>query len=129
MVTLELSDIEIDHCLDCGGIWLDAGELRLLLNDSGASSQILSSFTVDKSCPEKKRRCPICHKKMDKIHVGQSTAPLLIDSCPKEHGLWFDRGELQNIFDKAQLDSENKIKKILADMFGHEQNGSGSSKN
>ena len=31
MVVLELDQIEIDHCLHCGGIWLDAGELELLL--------------------------------------------------------------------------------------------------
>ena len=33
MITLELEDVEIDHCLDCGGIWLDAGELELLLDE------------------------------------------------------------------------------------------------
>jgi len=25
MITLELSEVEIDYCADCGGIWLDAG--------------------------------------------------------------------------------------------------------
>jgi Zn-finger nucleic acid-binding protein len=137
MVTLELADVEIDHCLDCGGIWLDAGELELLLNSPQAAKKILISFKPHTSYSEKKRRCPICNKKMEKIIVGQSTTPsmasavepLLIDRCPKVHGLWFDKGELKNIFDKAQLDGENKIKKILADMFGSEQSGSGSSKN
>ena len=28
MITMELTEVEIDHCLDCGGIWLDAGELE-----------------------------------------------------------------------------------------------------
>ena len=27
MITLELADVEIDHCVGCGGIWLDRGEL------------------------------------------------------------------------------------------------------
>ncbi len=27
MITLELADVEIDHCISCGGIWLDNGEL------------------------------------------------------------------------------------------------------
>ena len=31
MITLELADVEIDHCVGCGGIWLDAGELELLM--------------------------------------------------------------------------------------------------
>lgn len=129
MITLELADVEIDHCIDCGGIWLDAGELELLLKDSHAAKEILNSFKSDSSGCEEKRRCPICNKKMDKIIVAQSAPPLLIDRCPKIHGLWFDRGELKNIFDKAQFDSENKINKILADMFGSEKIEGGSSKN
>ncbi len=33
MITLELQEVEIDYCIDCGGIWLDAGELELLLGE------------------------------------------------------------------------------------------------
>ncbi len=31
MIVLELDEVEIDHCISCGGIWLDAGELELLI--------------------------------------------------------------------------------------------------
>ena len=31
MVILEYQGIELDHCVACGGCWLDAGELGLLL--------------------------------------------------------------------------------------------------
>jgi Zn-finger nucleic acid-binding protein len=57
---------------------------------------------------------------MLKIRVGTTPPELLIDKCSKGHGLWFDKGELENIFDKSTLDKDNKIKKILADMFGKE---------
>lgn len=33
MITLELAEVEIDHCVNCGGIWLDAGELEILMDD------------------------------------------------------------------------------------------------
>ena len=33
MVTLELNDVEIDYCMQCEGIWLDAGELEILLGE------------------------------------------------------------------------------------------------
>ena len=36
----------------------------------------------------------------------------------KGDGLWFDSGELNNIIARAKLDEGNKIKKVLADMFG-----------
>ena len=120
MITLELANVEIDHCVDCGGIWLDSGELELLLDKPQAAEKLLNSFKSAPDYHEKKRPCPICDKKMQKILVGSAPPDLLIDKCAKGHGLWFDRGELKNIFDKSTLDSDNKIKKILADMFGSE---------
>ncbi len=121
MITLELAEVEIDHCIDCGGIWLDVGEIELLLGDPEKSKQLLDSFEIDSSCTEKPRRCPICDKKMQKIIVGQATPALLIDKCTKGDGLWFDKGELPNIIDRAQLDKDNKIQKLLAEMFSSEQ--------
>jgi Zn-finger nucleic acid-binding protein len=118
MVTLELSDVEIDHCVDCGGIWLDAGELELLVDNAEAAKQIINSFEIQKNVTEKFIDCPICDRRMEKIHIGRDRQPLTIDRCRKGHGLWFDKGELEKIFDKAHLDRENKIKGILADMFG-----------
>jgi Zn-finger nucleic acid-binding protein len=121
MITLELAEVEIDFCIDCGGIWLDAGELELLLGEPEKSKQLLDSFKIDSHSTEKARKCPICLKKMRKIIVGPSTPALLIDKCSKGDGLWFDKGELQDIFNRAQLDKDNKIQKLLADMFGAEQ--------
>ena len=122
MITLELAEVEIDHCTDCGGIWLDAGELELLLGDPLQAENLLASFKIDSKCTEKPRKCPICLKKMQKISVGATTPPLLLDKCKKADGLWFDKGELRDILTRAQLDKDNKIQKILADMFGAEQN-------
>ena len=124
MITLELADVEIDHCIECGGIWLDAGELEMLLADTGAAKKVIDSFKVETNCTEKPRLCPICYKKMQKVLIGKRPPVLLIDRCSKGHGLWFDKGELQNIIDKAELDKENKIQKILADMFSEKKNGS-----
>ena len=117
MIVLELAEVEIDYCSDCGGIWLDAGELELLLEDSKNTKQLLNSFKVNTLCTEKPRKCPICLKKMQKIVVSLSAPPLLIDKCPRGDGLWFDKGELSSILSSAQLDKENKIQKLLADIF------------
>jgi Zn-finger nucleic acid-binding protein len=118
MITLELRDVEIDHCVACGGIWLDGGELELLLDDPRRAAELLKSFEVGAKCKEAPRRCPICRRKMEKIVVGKDRPQLLIDKCAREHGLWFDAGELEEIVKRAKLDKENKIPQILADMFG-----------
>jgi Zn-finger nucleic acid-binding protein len=118
MITLELSGVEIDYCTVCGGIWLDSGELELLVGDYNKSKQLIQSFIIDNKSAEKPRKCPICGKKMQKIVVGPAKPHLLIDKCRRNDGLWFDKGELNEIVDRAQLDKENKIQNLLADMFG-----------
>ena len=117
MVTLELNEVEIDYCMECEGIWLDAGELELLLGEPEKAKKLLNSFEINQENPEKPRKCPICYKKMQKIIVVSASPKLLIDKCSNNDGLWFDKGELQNIFEKAQLDENNKIKALLTDMF------------
>ena len=118
MITLELQDVEIDYCTDCGGIWLDTGELELLLGEPEKAGQLLGSFKTDSDSTEKIRKCPICDKKMQKIVVGTSEPALLLDKCSRGDGLWFDKGELQEILERAQLDEENKKQKLSADMPG-----------
>lgn len=119
MITLELNEVEIDYCMRCEGIWLDAGELEMLLGDIKKSQELINSFKVDSDTAEKVRKCPICYKKMQKIVVGSTEPKLLIDKCRKGDGLWFDKGELHDIVEKAQLDENNKIKALLTDMFNN----------
>ncbi len=121
MITLELREVEIDYCIDCGGIWLDAGELELLLGEPEKAKQLLDSFKIDSGSTEKPRKCPICRKKMQKVIVGSSKPTLLIDRCRRADGLWFDKGELHDIFERANLDKDNKIQKLLNDMFGQDK--------
>jgi Zn-finger nucleic acid-binding protein len=120
MITLELNEVEIDYCTVCSGIWLDAGELELLLGEPEKAKKLLHSFRADQGSRETIRRCPICDKKMQKVIVGSSEPVLLIDKCGKGDGLWFDKGELKDIFDRAQLDSDNKIQQLLTNMFSHD---------
>ena len=122
MITLELADVEIDYCTDCGGIWLDAGELQMLLDNPPQAKELLDSFKIDHTSTEKPRKCPICLKKMHKVLVGRTAPPVLLDKCASGDGLWFDKGELQDILNKAQLDRDSKIQTLLADMFGETWN-------
>ncbi len=118
MITLEFEDVEIDHCAECGGIWLDRGEMEILSGNPQQAMELLKSFEIDTKCTEKRRKCPICLKKMRKVIVSEARPPVLIDKCVKGDGLWFDKNELKNVLEGAHLDKDNKIKKLLADIFG-----------
>ena len=102
---------------------LDAGELELLIDDPQRAAELIRSFQTQMDCPEEKRKCPICLKKMDKVIVGKNEPQLLIDRCRRNHGLWFDAGELQDILNRAKLDEDSKIQHLLADMFGTKRDG------
>ena len=114
-IVLELDEIEIDFCTACGGIWLDAGELDLLIEDEKEREILLSSFQKDVEHTEKPYRCPICRKKMDKVHVGENK-DVLLDKCPDNDGLWFDKGELKDVIQLASKD--NKVVELLNELFG-----------
>jgi len=125
MITLELADVEIDHCVHCGGTWLDAGELEFLLDDPSKARGLLNSFQEHPSVAEQARNCPICDKRMVKIIIGRSQPTLLIDKCRRSHGLWFDRGELQEVLKRGQLDEDSRILRLLTDIFGKDREKSG----
>jgi Zn-finger nucleic acid-binding protein len=124
MVVLELERVEIDYCICCQGVWLDAGELELLLKNSHQSQNFLELFQIEIKSKEKRRRCPICDKKMNKLFLPdlvKDTAfredRIRIDSCPYEHGIWFDRGELYEILKHGGLKQEDPVLEWLRDVF------------
>jgi Zn-finger nucleic acid-binding protein len=116
MVVLELDQIEIDHCLHCGGIWLDAGELELLLETEEDRTRLKNLLIEENSAKEKKYPCPICSKKMNKVFVGEEKK-ILIDKCKKNHGLWLDKGELEAVMELSSQNRDSKIIHLLKQMF------------
>lgn len=116
MIVFELEQVETDYCASCGGIWLDSGELEILLEDAQAAYQVLRSFRPIKS-DEAHRKCPICLKTMEKVAVGSAQPPLMIDRCPKQHGLWFDKGELADVLRCGKFDPNGKVATLLAALY------------
>jgi Zn-finger nucleic acid-binding protein len=122
MVVLELEEIEIDYCTECESIWLDGGELELLLEEVSEKEELLSSFKIDENSSEEKIRCPICLKKMEKVFVGNENK-ILLDRCRNNHGLWFNKGELYDVVKLGSIDEENKILTLLREIFKHKLSG------
>ena len=96
MVILEYEHVEVDYCVSCHGVWLDAGELELLFGDR---EQVAGFMTAGGEAPagrEKPRPCPLCRRKMAKRVTG-GPDPVTYDQCARGDGLWFDRGELASV--------------------------------
>lgn len=110
MVILEFDDVEVDYCPSCEGCWLDRGELELLLQETAQEELEISTTGASK------RRCPRCNKKM-RSGDFPSTA-VEIDVCPRDGGIWLDRGELLEIAESnASGEAVERIKNYFAGLF------------
>lgn len=116
MLALELEGVEIDHCLACGGIWLDADELDILAGQKNEVQCILERPASQSSHQKSPRRCPICGKKMETFRCSPESE-LYLDRCPKQHGLWFDKGELGEVVQLFDAPQCRKLSLLLKDMF------------
>ena len=129
MIVVEYHDIELDYCGGCKGVWFDSGELELLLESHGLEEaklfldNILGSPEAISS--EKKRKCPICGRKMKKATIGEQLK-IIIDVCTEEHGLWFDGGEVTQLIrhlsgeHPPEEDSREQVISFLEEVFGAE---------
>ena len=122
LVVLELRGVEIDHCLECSGTWLDAGELEAIAERAGADAGSVTKALHAARASEKRseRRCPRCAKRLETATVG-SESPVEIDRCPKGHGLWLDRGEMLSLVEASSHEGEEgAIAAFFADFLRYE---------
>jgi len=123
MLICEYSAVELDLCAACHGIWLDAGELELLLGVDDAESVLNAGRAIGHE--EKPRKCPVCRRRMAKERVGAGH-PITYDHCTRGHGIWFDKGELREVLRHGDPgDRTGKVRRWLTDIFAaqHEQPG------
>ncbi len=101
MVTFELEGIEIDRCLACKGTWLDAGELEEISLRAGVPpAQLHKALEEAPRGEPSDRRCPRCGKKLREFPLRSSSGKeVILDRCPRGHGLWFDKGEIYRAVD------------------------------
>jgi Zn-finger nucleic acid-binding protein len=109
MIIQELQQVEVDHCCDCHGIWLDEGELEMLSADT---EEILPVAFQSVETPEALKKCPICQTRMNKMRTGT----IILDQCPKKHGIWFDNGELLELIQSSEHQN-SKLISLLKTMF------------
>jgi Zn-finger nucleic acid-binding protein len=121
MLVLEFELVEIDHCAECGGVWLDSGELALIGRRAGAlHGDLLAALESGRGEPDKTRpkcRCPVCRKPL--LRVRTAARNIQVEKCPRGDGLWFETGSLQAVIQAAGADSGNVFARFLADLDAH----------
>jgi uncharacterized protein len=82
--------IEVDHCPQCNGRWLDHHQLDEL------EAKFVPDPTVRRAMIEYSKRpsdldCPVCGVRMRAFNYRAHN--LELDTCEQEHGYWLDAGE------------------------------------
>ncbi len=126
MIVVEHHDIELDYCTECHGVWFDGGELELLMEsrDLTAAAAFIADVNSRATAKtnEKKRRCPVCARKMKKVCLGHQPETI-IDTCEQGHGLWFDGGEVVALMKHlaaahgVTLDAEDQVIGYLGEVI------------
>ena len=122
LVIVEYQDVELDMCIDGHGLWFDSDELRQLFEAAGAPEMLhdLENRLVflPKGQHGEERRCPRCRGKMRHVTAPGDTEDVILDRCRRGHGLWFDRGELEEIL-RTALGADDEalasVRSFLAD--------------
>ena len=103
--TIDYEGIKIETCPECEGQWLDASELRHIVNAREVrfnEEERLAIAAATKITPvqvEKQDRdlpCPKCGGQTDTLNYGGDTG-IMIDKCTGCGGFWLDAGELERI--------------------------------
>lgn len=117
LIVFELGGVEVDHCLECGGTWLDAGELEMIVELAGVEGGDFSAaLERARSGERSSRRCPRCTRRLRLVHVGADPA-VALDRCAKGHGLWFDRGEMKRVIENFQGGEGGAIARFFAELY------------
>ena len=99
LLIYEMDGVETDHCLGCGGTWLDSGELELVVEKAGVDPALLVAALDNAPRGEKGvRRCPRGRKRMRVTRLGPGDG-VELDICSAGHGLWLDKGEMADVAD------------------------------
>ncbi|MFH2137114.1 MAG: zf-TFIIB domain-containing protein [Candidatus Omnitrophota bacterium] len=102
--TAKHSDVTIDFCELCYGIWLDKGELERIAayekKDAAKAVETLKNLlkAENEIVQEQSICCPHCEQQMQKIKFTTKDG-IVADKCAGCQGIWFDKGELISITD------------------------------
>jgi Zn-finger nucleic acid-binding protein len=121
LIGFEFEGIEIDHCMRCGGTWLDPGELEQIVLMAGADGQeeLLDAMAAPGDLPAGDRRCPRCGKRLKEVRLGPQLGDIAIDRCPRGDGLWLDQGELAALT-AAAAGKGGAVARFLGKLFDYE---------
>jgi Zn-finger nucleic acid-binding protein len=112
MEAIHIQGVELDVCLNCGGIWFDEGELVRIQRESPEAMKALDDryapeFEVVEA-PQGTKRCPRCGLTRETYRYAYDT-PVRLDSCQGGHGVFVEDQELAAIQEAVSDEDRSRV--------------------
>lgn len=116
LVEEEYGGTQLDECVTCGGVFVDGITLDRLAQAHDERVSLSIALPVRARMRETSVHylpCPRCHSMMNRRIYGRLSG-IVVDVC-KEHGIWFDAGELPGVIDFIESGGLERAKKREAE--------------
>ena len=117
---IKIAGEKVDHCENCGGLWFDKDELKLVRDRRDKDLSWLEfDLWNDKNkiavSGNQSVNCPKCGKSLFKVKYGDSD--IMVDVCLNCRGVWLDKKELDKIINYLEKKiSKETIPEYLKDL-------------
>lgn len=117
-----VGDFSVIECPDCAGVFVPHETFEMMQERrDGAifATQRIRRTTVE---PEKQIqyvRCPVCRNMMNRENFARISG-VIIDTC-RDHGIWFDPGEIEKIMDFIARGGLQKAKAVEVERMKDEE--------
>ncbi len=118
---LNMGDFSVVQCVECSGVFVPHETFEMMQETRDAvifSPQGVSRVTIEPEQQVKYVRCPVCLKMMNRTNFARISG-VIIDSC-RDHGIWFDPGEVEKIMDFIARGGLQKAKTVEVERLKHE---------
>lgn len=114
MEKVSYSNIEVDRCLSCKGIWFDLLEHEKLKKIKGSEEIDTGNPDIGKEYNDiDKINCPVCNTRMVKM-VDKDQSHIWYESCATCYGVFLDAGEFADF-------KEENLTDLIKDFFTKER--------
>lgn len=117
-----VNKITLDVCDNgCGGIWFDQFELKKFDEKIEPHAEVLIDIKITKTVAKdtKQHDCPKCLNIKMMRHFASTKRKVTVDECAKCAGFWLDAGELSEIRNEFESESERQkaAESLFSEMF------------
>lgn len=118
---MNMGDFSVARCDECKGVFAPHETFEMMQETRDAvifSSQGIARVPIEPEKQVRYVRCPVCLKMMNRQNFARISG-VIIDLC-RDHGIWFDPGEVEKIMDFISKGGLQKAKSVEMERLKHE---------